>query len=113
MPDDAAFRAFVQANGRTLLHAAWLLTGDHQRGEDLVQTPLTKLYFKWNRVSEPLAYVRKAMVTSHVDSSRRRWWGERPAEALADDPQPDQWLTASDTAWRAAKDLLISLINKS
>jgi len=96
MPDDAAFRAFVQANGRTLLHAARLLTGDHQRGEDLVQTALTKLYFRWDRVHEPVAYVRKAMVTSHVDSSRRRWWGERPTEVLPDEPGPDHALAASD-----------------
>lgn len=82
MADDAAFRTFVEENGATLLHAARLLTGDHHRGEDLVQTALTRVYLKWDRIDAPLAYARKALVTAHIDSSRRRWWGERPTETL-------------------------------
>lgn len=82
MADDAAFRAFVEANGAALLHAARLLTGDHHRGEDLVQTALTRVYLKWDRIETPLAYTRKALVTAHIDSTRRRWWGERPTETL-------------------------------
>ncbi len=82
MADDAAFRAFVEANGAALLHAARLLTGDHHRGEDLVQTALTRVYLKWDRIDTPLAYARKALVTAHIDSTRRRWWGERPTEIL-------------------------------
>ncbi|MEP6598941.1 MAG: SigE family RNA polymerase sigma factor [Actinomycetota bacterium] len=99
MPDDArdaAFRAFVQANGQVLLHAARLLTGDHHRGEDLVQSTLTKLYTKWDRVSEPLAYARKTLVTGHIDSARRRWWGERPAAVLPEAAADDVSLTASE-----------------
>jgi RNA polymerase sigma-70 factor (sigma-E family) len=84
--DDAAFRAFVEANGATLLHAARLLTGDHHRGEDLVQTALTRVYLKWDRIDTPLAYARKALVSAHIDSSRRRWWGERPTPELPDTP---------------------------
>ena len=82
MADDAAFRAFVETNGAALLHAARLLTGDHHRGEDLVQTALTRVYLKWDRIDTPLAYARKALVTAHIDSTRRRWWGERPTETL-------------------------------
>ena len=82
MADEAAFRAFVEANGAALLHAARLLTGDHHRGEDLVQTALTRVYLKWDRIDAPLAYARKAMVTAHIDSTRRRWWGEKPTEVL-------------------------------
>lgn len=85
MADEAAFRAFVESNGAALLHAARLLTGDHHRGEDLVQTALTRVYLKWDRIDAPLAYARKAMVTAHIDSTRRRWWGERPTETL---PEP-------------------------
>lgn len=82
MADDAAFRAFVETHGATLLHAARLLTGDHHRGEDLVQTALTRVYLKWDRIDTPLAYARKALVTAHIDSTRRKWWGERPTETL-------------------------------
>lgn len=89
MSDDAAFRAFVEANGATLLHAARLLTGDHYRGEDLVQTALTRVYLKWDKIDAPLAYARKALVTAHIDSTRRRWWGERPTETLPEPPTTD------------------------
>ena len=87
MADDAAFRAFVETNGAALLHAARLLTGDHHRGEDLVQTALTRVYLKWDRIDTPLAYARKALVTAHIDSTRRRWWGERPTETLPEAPR--------------------------
>lgn len=95
MRDEAGFRTFVEAHGATLLHAARLLTGDHQRGEDLVQGALTKVYLKWDRVQTPLAYARKALVTGHIDSTRRRWRGERPTEVLPDSPDADG-LEASD-----------------
>jgi RNA polymerase sigma-70 factor (sigma-E family) len=94
--DEAGFRTFVEANGPTLLHAARLLTGDHHRGEDLVQNTLTKIYLKWDRIDEPLAYARKALVTAHIDSTRRRWWGERPTEILPDEPDGPDVVRASD-----------------
>lgn len=86
---DAGFRSFVETNGAALQHAARLLTGDHHRGEDLVQTALTRLYLKWDRIDAPLAYARKALVSAHIDSTRRRWWGERPTEVLPDTSTPD------------------------
>ncbi len=95
MRDEAAFRAFVQTHGATLLHAARLLTGDHHRGEDLVQTTLTKLYLAWDRVQEPLAYARRTMVTTNIDSGRRRWWSERPVDVLPERAADDA-LQASD-----------------
>ena len=94
MRDEEAFRAFVEAHGATLLHAARLLTGDHHRGEDLVQTALTKVYLKWDRIDAPLAYARKALVTGHIDSTRRKWWGEQPTEALPETPDTDEMATS-------------------
>ncbi|SHH41742.1 RNA polymerase sigma-70 factor, sigma-E family [Jatrophihabitans endophyticus] len=96
MRDEAGFRAFVEANGATLLHAARLLTGDHHRGEDLVQTVLTRVYLKWGRIDAPLAYARRALVTAHVDQGRRRWWGERPTDTLPEVPEPGASVAASD-----------------
>ena len=96
MRDEAAFRAFVQTNGASLLHAARLLTGDHHRGEDLVQTVLTKVFLKWDRVDAPLAYARRALVTASIDSGRRRWWGERPTETLPETAGAADPLTGSD-----------------
>lgn len=97
MRDEAGFRAFVQTNGATLQHAARLLTGDHHRGEDLVQTALTKVYLKWGKIDAPLAYARKALVNAHIDQSRRRWWGERPTEFLPESPTGTGDEGAADT----------------
>src|SRR6185437_11016073 len=36
----------------------------------------------WDKIDAPLAYARKALVTAHIDSTRRRWWGEKPTETL-------------------------------
>lgn len=96
MRDEAGFRAFVEANGATLLHAARLLTGDHHRGEDLVQTALTKVYLKWGRIEAPLPYARKALVNAHIDQTRRKWWGERPTEVLPETAVPTVEVAASD-----------------
>jgi RNA polymerase sigma-70 factor (sigma-E family) len=94
--DEAGFRAFVETNGATLLHAARLLTGDHHRGEDLVQTALTKVYLKWGRIDTPLPYARRALVTAHIDQTRRKWWGERPTETLPEPAVPAGAGGASD-----------------
>jgi RNA polymerase sigma-70 factor, ECF subfamily len=97
--DEEGFRSFVEANGATLLHAARLLTGDHHRGEDLVQTALIKLYQKWGRIDAPLPYARRALVNAHIDQTRRRWWGERPTETLPELPEREEAgaVSASDT----------------
>jgi RNA polymerase sigma-70 factor (sigma-E family) len=96
MRDETGFREFVEANGATLLHAARLLTGDHQRGEDLVQSALAKVYLRWGRTREPLAYTRRVLVSTHIDGTRRRWRGERPTENLPEQPTDDPALRASD-----------------
>ena len=98
MRDEEGFRSFVETNGATLLHAARLLTGDHHRGEDLVQTALIKVYMKWGRIDAPLPYARRALVNAHIDQTRRKWWGERPTEVM---PEPD---TADDVADVTASD---------
>jgi RNA polymerase sigma-70 factor (sigma-E family) len=105
--DEEGFRAFVEANGASLLHAARLLTGDHHRGEDLVQTALIKVYMKWGRIDAPLPYARRALVNAHIDQTRRRWWGERPTETLPERPDPDR---ASDAATSDSRDELRRLL---
>lgn len=107
MRDEAGFRAFVEANGATLLHAARLLTGDHHRGEDLVQTALTKVYLKWGRIDAPLPYARRALVNAHIDQTRRRWWGERPTEIL---PEPADTGAPSDANAADSRDELRRLL---
>ncbi len=78
------FDAFVAAASRRLLATAYLLTGDHGRAEDLLQTALAKTWLAWARVETPEPYVRRAMVNTYASWWRRRWRGERPTDDLPD-----------------------------
>lgn len=86
-PDDG-FDGFVAARGDALWRSAWLLTGDRQLAEDLVQTALGKSWRAWPRVGPDgfEAYVRRVMYTTYVSWWRRKWRGERPTEHLPERP---------------------------
>lgn len=81
---EADFEAFVAARGSSLLRTAYLLTGDHGRAEDLVQTALGKVWPRWERIDggSREGYVRKVMVNTYIAWWRRRWNGEYPTETL-------------------------------
>jgi RNA polymerase sigma-70 factor (sigma-E family) len=100
----ASFDDFVLSRGDALWRSAWLLTGDTQLAEDLVQTALAKTWPKWERVGtdgfEP--YVRRVLFTTYASWWRRKWNGERPTASL-----PDTTATAPDTAQR--RDLIHAL----
>jgi RNA polymerase sigma-70 factor (sigma-E family) len=73
--DDADFTAFVAASSRRLLRGAYLITGDLADAEDLLQTALERAYRRWpaiRRMEAPEAYVRRIVVTSAINASRRR-----------------------------------------
>lgn len=80
MSNEVDFDGFVAARSTALVKAAWLLTGDWHRAEDLLQTALAKSYLAWRRISpgSEEAYVRKVMVTTYATWWRRAWRGERP-----------------------------------
>jgi RNA polymerase sigma-70 factor (sigma-E family) len=93
-PDDG-FRDFVRAQWGPLTRTAYLLTGDRNYAEDLVQTALEKTHRKWRKVSamdSPVAYVRRALVNTAISWRRRRSSGETPAippdTVRARDPYP-------------------------
>lgn len=60
------FRAFVAARSRALLRTAFLLTGQRETAEDLVQTALAKAANRWRRPDAPEAYVRKVIYHQQV-----------------------------------------------
>jgi RNA polymerase sigma-70 factor (sigma-E family) len=105
LPELAEFAEFVAARSRSLLRTAYLLTGDHQRAEDLVQATLTKVYLHWSRVSRmdhPAAYARRILVN---EASSSRWWRwsrelRTPLPELALDGYDDRVAT-SRTVWNA------------
>lgn len=84
------FAEFVRARTPALLRTAFLLTGDQQLAEDLVQAALTRTHRSWRRLRErdhAEAYTRRAMY--HLQVS---WWRRhRPAESLTGEvPEPRQ-----------------------
>lgn len=75
------FEEFVAAHGRALWRSAWLLTGDAERAEDLVQTALVKCWRRWDQIAldgSVEGYVRRALITTYTDWRRRKWTGELP-----------------------------------
>ena len=89
------FEEYVRARGDALRRFAYLLCGDRELGEDLVQEVLIKAYRRWSRIEadDPGAYLRTALVRSHVSWLRRRSSGERPGRTgddLAADVAPDR-----------------------
>jgi RNA polymerase sigma-70 factor (sigma-E family) len=83
MASEADFDAFVVARSPALLRSAFLLVGDEDLAEDLLQTALTKSWFAWKRIAgEPEAYVRRVLVTTSASWWRRRWTREAPTAVL-------------------------------
>jgi len=86
--DDPCFREYVAGRSRSLLRAAYLLTGNVADAEDLVQSALAKTYQAWDRIEDRAAldgYVRRAMVNTHIS-----WWRRRRLEEFPTDEVPDQ-----------------------
>lgn len=78
------FRDFVASRSPALTRTAYLLTGDWQRAEDLLQTALLHCYRRWSSLDDPEAYVKRTMVTTVTGWRRRRWVGEVPTAVLPD-----------------------------
>ncbi|MGW5239854.1 sigma factor-like helix-turn-helix DNA-binding protein [Monashia sp. NPDC004114] len=70
---DRDFAIYVRARQHQLLRAAYLLRGDQQSAEDLVQDALEKLALRWDMIRDehPDEFVRTALYRDAVPS--RRW----------------------------------------
>jgi RNA polymerase sigma-70 factor (sigma-E family) len=67
------FREFVAARSAALFRSAYLLTGQREQAEDLLQTVLAKVARRWSRIDgHPDAYVRKALYHEQIRHWRRR-----------------------------------------
>jgi RNA polymerase sigma-70 factor (sigma-E family) len=81
------FELWVHARSAALARSAYLLTGDTQLAEDLLQETLTRVAQKWRRVvreGSPDAYARRVMHNLCIDAWRRR--RSRPPEVLGATP---------------------------
>ena len=73
--DEADFTAFVAGSSRRLLRGAYLITGDLDEAQDLLQTALERAYRRWPSVQRsevPEAYVRRILVNLATDRWRAR-----------------------------------------
>ena len=79
------FESYVASRRAQLRRTAYLLCGDWDRAEDIVQDTLTRLYVHWRRASSADsvdAYVRRSLVNAYLSEGRRPWRRERPTEVL-------------------------------
>ncbi|MEV4480721.1 SigE family RNA polymerase sigma factor [Micromonospora coxensis] len=83
---DAEFVEFARAASGRLVHAAYLMTGNHHQAEDAAQTALVRTYASWSRVrgADAYGYARTVMVNHLVD----RW--RRPIREYPTDDLPEQ-----------------------
>ena len=98
MDREVELREFVAARGAALSRAAYLLTGDHQAAEDLVQDTYVVLVRRWQKTGavDPEVYVRRILYSRFVDSWRRRRLRELPTSSLPETPDGDEGSAATD-----------------
>ena len=86
------FEEFARSRTPQLYRTAWLLTGDAQLAEDLVQDTLARIYGRFRKLDNPVAYARTVLVRSYISHRRLRRNAEVPAETVPEravaDPDP-------------------------
>jgi RNA polymerase sigma-70 factor (sigma-E family) len=67
------FEAFAAAQGAGLVKLAFVVCGDRERAQDAAQEALIRVYQRWSRIDDPLAYARRTA----VNATRQDWRRER------------------------------------
>jgi len=99
--DVTAFSEFVEARSSSLFRTAYLMVGDHQLAQDLLQEALVKTLIAWPRLRDRTnvdAYTRRIVVTTSISWRRRRSFHERPIGILPErvDPDPTEAVVTHD-----------------
>ena len=104
------FTEFVRAHTASLFRTAYLMTGDYQRAEDVLQAALVRVYQHWPRVDtmdQPAGYARKVVVNQAVS-----WWRTRSAHeslmTLSNEPAWDgrvDDIAEHERVWKAVLSL--------
>jgi RNA polymerase sigma-70 factor (sigma-E family) len=99
----SGFEDFVRARTGALSRTAYLLTGDHQLAEDLLQEALTRVASRWAQLrgGTPDAYIRRVMVNEITSWRRRRRYHERPSD------QVPQGAAAADPALTTVRRVVV------
>lgn len=77
----ASFEKFAASHSAGLIKLAFMVSGDRGRAEDAVQEALVRVYQRWSRLDNPLAYARRTVVNMTRDDWRR---AQRAARAQDD-----------------------------
>jgi RNA polymerase sigma-70 factor (sigma-E family) len=86
---DDEFEAFVRAHGTTLVRLAGALTGNPDTSEEVVQAALERVFTRWRRLDDPMAYTRQVVVNLCRDRGRGAARRERVGLPHADPAAPD------------------------
>jgi RNA polymerase sigma-70 factor (sigma-E family) len=103
------FEEFTASTLPALLRFGYVLTGSPEEAEDLVQEALAKSMRRWRQVSadDPVAYVRKVMVNTHVTRWRR--WGARVRVGEVPEVAADDAALARSQDWDVLRRALARL----
>jgi RNA polymerase sigma-70 factor (sigma-E family) len=98
---EAEFASFMARSAPALARTAWLLCGDTHLAEELVQQALMKTYLAWPkaRKGEPLAYARRILANTRIDTWRRH----RREVLMASDTLPERASGGTSPADRHAE----------
>jgi RNA polymerase sigma factor (sigma-70 family) len=90
-----------------LTRLAYLLVGDRNEAEDIVQTVFTTAAARWETINDPSAYLRRAVVNRANDVHRRSFRAAAtsvPTDGPVHQPEPDdvwEFIQGLPTAQRA------------
>lgn len=102
---DAAYLAYFSGRLTALRRMAYLLCGDGDQADDLVQETATKVYARWeqiSRVDNIDGYVHTVLVRAFLDERRRGWWRVNLLASAPDRPAPAHSPVEERTVVRAA-----------
>ena len=108
--DISDFSELVAARSGALFRTAFIVVGDHQLAQDLLQEALVKAYVAWPRLRDTTkaeAYVRRTIVTTAISWRRRRSFHERPVAFLPEARRADETerLATQDEMWEQVRSL--------
>ncbi len=90
---DEDFTAYLRARQSALLRTAYLVTGDRETAQDVLQTALAKLYLSWDKVRDRDsvdAYVRRIVVNENSSLWRKPWKKREHAAEVVPEARPHE-----------------------
>ena len=100
---------FAREHGVELTRFAYLVSGDRNRADDLVQDVLLAMHRRFGtrlEIEQPVAYARRAIVNANISFNRRRSSTEvltatDPDRPVTDDSDPDElWSLLAELSHR-------------